>query len=899
MFINISFIDSFIVIAFLLIALLIGVRTGINVKTLDDYIYYHKKFNPAFIGLSLSMVVFGSGTIFGTFVEVKKLGIIYAVASLGYVINSLITAKFIIPKMDNRFENMISVCDMFKYFYGKETEKFAACIAVIFDIGAISTHLIITGKLISYCFNFNPNISIIISSVIMLTYSCLGGIRAVTVLDAMKCVLMLIFIPILANFITFDAGGILSILKNVPEGYLSIYDNKEFSKYLTLFIFFTLPTHMFQPVVIQRILLIDNKTIASNAMYIYALIRAALIWMITLIALASLILNPQDNLISTITSSLPPILQGFTLSTVLIIVMGKADAHLNSVGMVLTKNILSTFNSNYSNIKVIRLSTFLAGIVASFVAIGNFSVVSIIIFVETLWSTCVGLPLILGILGFITNKVLFKKYLILITPIFLLLQSKFSYYTPLLANGIGLVIFLFLYLTNFYNHVINYETEKNKFLSKAFFVTKKTIDAIFTNLPSISKLVRYSTNKVEQVNADYFAFSVFSCVIYTLPYFMGNFTSKSINYVIILRASSLLLCLILMLKSFWPEKLKKYFPLYWHTTLLFTLPFVTFFILMLEQWSIICLINSVLSIFLLALLTDWLSFIIITISGILLAVISYIFILGPIMFSSEVSTNYLFIYTYIFSLLIAIIFTRRKEASFDQKLGVARLLGGVVAHELRTNLLIIRNYTESIKENIYLDHYKNSKSSSIETDEPYKKLIIGTENIIKKSFSFIDILLTNIRGPFIQEEKEKNSIQDCIAYVMDNYPATEKEKNLIFHNKNNDFIFMGNKEIIVHIIFNLLNNSLYYSSSRENLCIQIFTYLNDKYNYLVFRDNGPGISPKNINKIFEKFFTINKKGTGLGLSFCKIAMNMLKGEIICNSVEGNHTEFILKFPKVI
>lgn len=264
MLVSITFIDSIIIIAFLLVALFIGIRAGINVKTLDDYIYYYKKYNPALIGLSLSMVIFGSGTILGTFEETRKLGIIYALASFGYVINSLISAKFIVPKIDKRFEGLVSVCDIFRHFYGQKAEKFSALIALIFDIGAASTQLIVIGKLISYFLNLNYHISIIISSVVILTYSCAGGIRAVTMLDSLKCVLMLIFIPILANFTTFNSGGILSVLKNTPSEYLSVIDHKESLKYLTLFCFFILPTHMFQPIVVQRLLLVDDKAISRH-----------------------------------------------------------------------------------------------------------------------------------------------------------------------------------------------------------------------------------------------------------------------------------------------------------------------------------------------------------------------------------------------------------------------------------------------------------------------------------------------------------------------------------------------------------------------------------------------------------------------------------------------------------
>jgi signal transduction histidine kinase len=94
-----------------------------------------------------------------------------------------------------------------------------------------------------------------------------------------------------------------------------------------------------------------------------------------------------------------------------------------------------------------------------------------------------------------------------------------------------------------------------------------------------------------------------------------------------------------------------------------------------------------------------------------------------------------------------------------------------------------------------------------------------------------------------------------------------------------------------------MNNSIYYFSSLQNLQIKIWTEISDKYNFVYFEDNGPGINKNDIAQIFNKFYSKSKKGSGLGLSYCKLSMNMLKGDIICESVEGYYTRFILKFSK--
>ena len=74
--------------------------------------------------------------------------------------------------------------------------------------------------------------------------------------------------------------------------------------------------------------------------------------------------------------------------------------------------------------------------------------------------------------------------------------------------------------------------------------------------------------------------------------------------------------------------------------------------------------------------------------------------------------------------------------------------------------------------------------------------------------------------------------------------------------------------------------------------------IKSKDNTLYFIDYGIGISEKNINKIFDKFFSNRRNGTGLGLTYCKLIMADMNGSIKCESVEGEYTKFILKFPKI-
>ncbi|MGE5308641.1 MAG: ATP-binding protein, partial [Deltaproteobacteria bacterium] len=62
-------------------------------------------------------------------------------------------------------------------------------------------------------------------------------------------------------------------------------------------------------------------------------------------------------------------------------------------------------------------------------------------------------------------------------------------------------------------------------------------------------------------------------------------------------------------------------------------------------------------------------------------------------------------------------------------------------------------------------------------------------------------------------------------------------------------------------------------------------------------DNGIGISPENINKLFEPFFSTKPHGTGLGLSVVSQILRSHKASISVSSVPGKGTTMTVKIPR--
>ena len=106
---------------------------------------------------------------------------------------------------------------------------------------------------------------------------------------------------------------------------------------------------------------------------------------------------------------------------------------------------------------------------------------------------------------------------------------------------------------------------------------------------------------------------------------------------------------------------------------------------------------------------------------------------------------------------------------------------------------------------------------------------------------------------------------------------------------------------LTNVINNLLDNALKYND-KEHPEIEVSTINTSNSIRLKVRDNGMGMKKEELNKIFDKFYRVNKgdvhntKGFGLGLSYVKTIVNVHNGTIDVKSEFGKGTTFILELP---
>ena len=139
------------------------------------------------------------------------------------------------------------------------------------------------------------------------------------------------------------------------------------------------------------------------------------------------------------------------------------------------------------------------------------------------------------------------------------------------------------------------------------------------------------------------------------------------------------------------------------------------------------------------------------------------------------------------------------------------------------------------------------------------------------------------------------SIQDALRAVADLQPGTRPSINLQVDYPENDFNLLAEKRLLVRALTNLVTNALKYANT------QVFVTLSktDGFAQINIVDDGPGIDPSQVEKIFEPFYRIERSrsrdtgGFGLGLSIVNSICKQHNANIhFVPSSEGTHFQLV-------
>jgi two-component system nitrogen regulation sensor histidine kinase NtrY len=221
----------------------------------------------------------------------------------------------------------------------------------------------------------------------------------------------------------------------------------------------------------------------------------------------------------------------------------------------------------------------------------------------------------------------------------------------------------------------------------------------------------------------------------------------------------------------------------------------------------------------------------------------------------------------------------------------------VLTHEIMNSVTPISSLAGTMEDEIR-NHIKNNADKPID-DEQLADIHLSLQTISKRSENLIQFVkefrsLTHIPRPKPQTFLVC-SLFDEIAMLYKK-ELTEKSIQLTVEIDPPDLIILADRGLIEQVLINLVKNALQSFEDQELKKVTIRAYHNEKNRPVIsVKDNGTGIDPEALEKIFIPFFTTKKSGSGIGLSLSRQIMRQHQGTLSVKSTVGEGTEFFMRF----
>lgn len=220
-----------------------------------------------------------------------------------------------------------------------------------------------------------------------------------------------------------------------------------------------------------------------------------------------------------------------------------------------------------------------------------------------------------------------------------------------------------------------------------------------------------------------------------------------------------------------------------------------------------------------------------------------------------------------------------RENMMLEKMAATGRLVRTLAHEVRNPLTNIHLSVEQLEDEIQNDD---------------SKLFLG---IIKRNGQRISDLITELLNNSKPSELAfgKISVHKILDETLEQAIDRINLKSIALEKQYGEDVLLNVDSNKIKIaLLNIIINAVEAMDEGKGLLL-IKSYISNNYCYISIKDNGTGISPENMSRLFEPYFTAKNNGIGLGLAATLNIIQSHKATVDVNSEVGKGTEFIITF----
>jgi signal transduction histidine kinase len=200
----------------------------------------------------------------------------------------------------------------------------------------------------------------------------------------------------------------------------------------------------------------------------------------------------------------------------------------------------------------------------------------------------------------------------------------------------------------------------------------------------------------------------------------------------------------------------------------------------------------------------------------------------------------------------------------------------VASHEMKTPTQAILLHSDIVRK-------RPQSTDSIDA------IIRNAERLQRLTNNILDV--TRIESDSLRLNKESFNLNSVISSIVSDYSA-QTHANITFEAQSQDLNMHADKNRLIQVILNLVGNAVEFAKDGT---ISITAELDGSQIVVRVSDNGPGIDPEILPRLFSKFATKSEKGTGLGLFISRRIVEAHGGRIWAENGKSGAT-FSFSFP---
>ena len=915
-------IDIAIVVAFLIINLTLGVWVGRGIKTIKEYAIGDRNFSTATLSATI-IATWISGSYFTVCLsQAYSDGIWFIPAAVGNIFSTLMIGYIFAPRM-KEFFGSLSVAETMGNLFGKHVRLVSAIAAIAQAIAMTALQIKVFASVFTYFFGFSSLYATCTSSFVVILYSTLGGIKAVTFTDKIQFLTFGIFIPLFFFFVIKIFGDFEAISTAMHTNPLLDYsqlinwDDPKFVPSFITFLWFTIPG--LNSATFQRILMAKNTQQVSRSFTIATIGSGIIALLVCAIGIIILSVNPNLGSTNIVMYVLDHYsfdgLRGITIIGIVAMVMSTADSWINVGSVLFAHDLCKPLGIKFkSELFLSRVFALTVGFGALLLVLFNESVFQLFTLQANFYTPIITAPLILAIFGFRSSG---KSVLIAMGSGALSVIIWKIYIQP--ATGIDsvmpsmLVNFIALIGAHYLLRqpggwvgikddsdlkTIQLERKNSRIKFKKFFSQLYSTNIFRINIFDHCKkyLPKYD------ITYTYFAIALTIMTSVVIVALDKEIYSKHLILISLLQGMTLLISSIFISHKLWPSDFRtKYIGLIWYFAIFFGLVFISSFLALISKFSPVSVAVLILNLTIIGFLMSWQMTFVTIISGIALALFSYVFYMGntPDLTSELHNMEWDLLYILLAIAGLLLIFFKPKqehEALLEAKNNYLENLMDYKDSELQKAIDLKNEFLRN------LQHEAHTPITGITSLgqvlwESYdllseKQRRQGLEDIAKSSDRLASLVnnmidLSKLSSFKYELNIDKVNLSDLIKERLETCKKLYlKDKDLEFIEKvDSNVIAYCDSYYIMRVVDNLIINAITYSKSGK---IHVSLTLAENAVEFSVQDEGIGIPATELHDIFGAFVVSSKTrtpagGRGIGLALCKKSIEEHNGKIWAES----------------